>query len=250
MTKEQVIYRAELADVSYSDLKDINFRSLGLDLVKWVENKKTDTQGFIAIDVNDVVYIVWRGSSSKKDFQNDVSVQKFPFIEPGEKIHIGFKSSWESVKDVVFKALTGLDRIESIVICGHSLGAAIATLSAYAIHKELRIDRIECCTLGSPRIGNKKFKENYNLTPIKSLRIVHHNDVVTRTPKFGFHHVNHELRIDDNGNIIIPRYNLNYILKFIGQILTLNTIKDHMTDKYIAALKKWNGEIYNNTQIK
>ena len=240
MTKEQVLYRAELADKAYSEAKDINFRSLGLDLVKWIEHKESDTQGFIAIDSGDVVYLVWRGSSSKKDFQNDASVQKFPFIEPGEKIHIGFKSSWEAVKDLVYKTLMGLDRIESIVICGHSLGGAVATLSAYAIHKELGIDRIECCTIGSPRVGNKKFKENYNLTPIKTLRIVHHNDVVTRSPKFGYHHVNNELRIDDDGNVIVPKYNLERILKFIKSIITLNTVKDHMTDKYLAAIKKWN----------
>ena len=87
---------------------------------------------------------------------------------------------------------------------------------------------------------NKKFKENYNSTPIKTLRIVHHNDVVTRSPKFGYHHVNHELRIDDDGNIIVPKYNLERILKFIKSIITLNTVKDHMTDKYLAAIKKWN----------
>jgi hypothetical protein len=240
MTKEQVLYRAELAEKAYSEAKDINFRSLGLDLVKWIEHKESDTQGFIAIDSNDVVYLVWRGSSSKKDFQNDASVQKFPFIEPGEKIHIGFKSSWEAVRDLVYKTLKELDRIESIVICGHSLGGAVATLSAYAIHKELGIDRIECCTIGSPRVGNKKFKENYNLTPIKTLRIVHHNDVVTRSPKFGYHHVNNELRIDDDGNVIVPKYNLKRILKFIKSVITLNTVKDHMTDKYLAAIKKWN----------
>jgi len=240
MTKEQVLYRAELADKVYSEAKNINFRSLGLDLVKWIEHKGSDTQGFIAIDSNDVVYLVWRGSSSKKDFQNDASVQKFPFIEPGEKIHIGFKSSWESVKELVYKTLMGLERIESIVICGHSLGGAVATLSAYAIHKELGIDRIECCTIGSPRVGNKKFKENYDSTPIKTLRIVHHNDVVTRSPKIGYHHVNHELRIDDEGNVIIPKYDLKRILRFIKSVITLNTVKDHMTDKYLAAIKKWN----------
>ncbi len=240
MTKEQVLYRAELADKVYSEAKSINFRSLGLDLVKWIEHKGSDTQGFIAIDSNDVVYLVWRGSSSKKDFQNDASVQKFPFIEPGEKIHIGFKSSWESVKELVYKTLMSLERIESIVICGHSLGGAVATLSAYAIHKELGIDRIECCTIGSPRVGNKKFKENYDSTPIKTLRIVHHNDVVTRSPKIGYHHVNHELRIDDEGNVIIPKYDLKRILRFIKSVITLNTVKDHMTDKYLAAIKKWN----------
>ena len=41
MTKEQVLYRAELADKAYSEAKDINFRSLGLDLVKWIEHKES-----------------------------------------------------------------------------------------------------------------------------------------------------------------------------------------------------------------
>ena len=132
MTKEEILYNVGLTEKVYSDQKDIDFKSLGLKLVKWVEDKKSDTQGFVATK-DKSIYIVWRGSSSKKDFQNDASIDKVPFIEEGEKVHIGFKSSWQAVKDKTYQALDvalknlGQEHsIDNIIVCGHSLGAAVS----------------------------------------------------------------------------------------------------------------------------
>jgi len=140
MTKEEILYNVGLTEKVYSEKKDIDFKTLGLKLVKWIDHKKSDTQGFIATK-DKTIYIVWRGSSSKKDFQNDASIDKVPFIEEGEKVHIGFKSSWEAVKDQTYEALDkalktlgGEDKIDNIIVCGHSLGAAVTTLFAYSIY--------------------------------------------------------------------------------------------------------------------
>ena len=140
MTKEEILYNIGLTEKVYSEQKDIDFKSLGLKLVKWIEDKKSDTQGFVATK-DKSIYIVWRGSSSKKDFQNDASIDKVPFIGDGEKVHIGFKSSWEAVKDQTYEALDkalktlgGEDKIDNIIVCGHSLGAAVTTLFAYSIY--------------------------------------------------------------------------------------------------------------------
>ena len=65
MTKEEILYNVGLTEKVYSDQKDIDFKSLGLKLVKWIDDKKSDTQGFVAIK-DKSIYIVWRGSSSKK----------------------------------------------------------------------------------------------------------------------------------------------------------------------------------------
>ena len=246
MTKEEILYNIGLTEKVYSDQKDIDFKSLGLKLVKWIEDKKSDTQGFVATK-DKSIYIVWRGSSSKKDFQNDASIDKVPFIEQGEKVHIGFKSSWEAVKDQTYEALDkalktlgGEDKIDNIIVCGHSLGAAVTTLFAYSIYTIYKSNKIISCTIGSPRVGNKVFKQNFDKSPIESLRIVNNLDVVTRTPNIGYHHVNTELRIDEEGKIKKWMIDWQRVGEYFKAVFTGKTAKDHMTSNYISALNKWN----------
>ena len=246
MTKEEILYNVGLTEKVYSEQKDIDFKSLGLKLVKWIEDKKSDTQGFVATK-DKSIYIVWRGSSSKKDFQNDASIDKVPFIEEGEKVHIGFKSSWEAVKDQTYEALDkalkslgGEDKIDNIIVCGHSLGAAVTTLFAYSIYTIYKSNKIISCTIGSPRVGNKVFKTNFDKSPIESLRIVNNLDVVTRTPNIGYHHINTELRIDDDGKVKKWMIDWQRVGEYLKAVFTGKTAKDHMTSNYISALNKWN----------
>jgi predicted lipase len=246
MTKEEILYNVGLTEKVYSEQKDIDFKSLGLKLIKWIEDKKSDTQGFVATK-NKSIYIVWRGSSSKKDFQNDASIDKVPFIMEGEKVHIGFKSSWEAVKDQTYQALDsalkslgGEDKIDNIIVCGHSLGGAVTTLFAYSIYTIYKSNKIISCTIGSPRVGNKVFKANFDKSPIESLRIVNNLDVVTRSPNIGYHHVNTELRIDGEGKIKKWMVDWQRVGEYIKAVFTGKTGKDHMTSNYISALNKWN----------
>ena len=245
MNKKEILYNVGLTDKVYSEQKDINFGALRLKLIKWIDEPNTDTQGFIATkDKN--IYIVWRGSSSKKDFQNDASVAKVPFVMDGEKVHIGFKTCWDAVKDATYEAfesalsmLGGDGEIENIVVCGHSLGAAIATLCAYEIYSIYKSEKVVCCTIGSPRVGNNVFADNFNKSAIECLRIVHNNDIVTTSPIIGYKHVDVQLRIDDNGKVKKWMIDWERAWSYIKSVFTAQNIKDHMTNNYIAALNKW-----------
>jgi hypothetical protein len=241
MTKDEVIYNVQLSDVVYKEQKDIDFKSLGLTSVKWIDDKKSDTQAFVAMKGKSL-YVVFRGTSSKKDAQNDVSIDKVPFINEGDKVHIGFKSSCDAVKDVVLKDITKKSGYNKIVVCGHSLGAAVATLCAYNLSHVFEDTVIECCTIGSPRVGNKTFKNNYDARKIKTLRIVHNHDLVTRSPNIGYYHVNYMLRIDDEGNIKKYMIDWERAWNYIKSVFTGNTIKDHMTASYISSLNKWHAK--------
>lgn len=238
MTKDEIIYNVHLCDVVYKDQKDIDFISLGLSSVKWIDDKKSDTQAFVAMKGKSL-YVVFRGTSSKKDAQNDVSIDKVPFINEGDKVHIGFKSSWDAVKNIILKDITKMSGYNKIIVCGHSLGAAVATLCAYNLSHIFDTVDVECCTIGSPRVGNKTFKNNYDSRKIKTLRIVHNNDVVTHSPFIGYHHVNHMLRIDDEGNVKKFMIDWERAWNYIKSMVTGKNIKDHMTNNYISSLNKW-----------
>jgi hypothetical protein len=243
MTRKEALYNSKLAILAYSTRDQINWDEHGLSLVKWIENKKSDTQGFVAIK-NKSIYIVWRGSESKKDFQNDASIDKVPFINEGEKVHIGFKSAWESVLEDTYDAIdNALENLQeeatNIVVTGHSLGGAIATLYAYSIKKHYPNYNVSSTTIGSPRVGNKVFKENYDNSSIDTLRIVHNNDLVTHTPYIKFYHVNYQLRLDNNGNELKRDKSLKSFWLYVKSIFSGKNIKDHMGDGYLIALENW-----------
>jgi predicted lipase len=243
MTRNEALYNAKLAVLAYSNKDQINWDEYELSLVKWIENKKSDTQGFVAIK-NKSIYVVWRGSESKKDFQNDASIDKVPFIEDGEKVHIGFKYCWESVLGDTYDAIdTALEDLQGeatdIIVCGHSLGGAVATLYAYSIKKHYPHYYVRSTTIGSPRVGNKTFKENYDKSEIDTLRIVHNNDLVTHTPYIGFYHVNYQVRLDNNGNKLKRDTSLSALWLYLRSLFSGKNIKDHMSGGYIKALENW-----------
>ena len=243
MTKREVVYNASLAILAYSKQEQIKWNEYGLELVSWIENKKSDTQGFVATR-DKAIYVVWRGSESKKDFQNDASIDKVPFINDGEKVHIGFKYCWESVVGDTYDAIdTAIENLQGettdIVVCGHSLGGAVATLYAHSIKKHYPHYNVKCVTIGSPRVGNKTFKENYDSYEIDTLRVVHNNDLVTHTPYIGFQHVNYQLRLDTDGNVLKRDKSLDALWLYLKAIFSGKNIKDHMGDGYMEALQNW-----------
>ena len=243
MTKREVVYNASLAILAYSKQEQIKWNEYGLELVSWIENKKSDTQGFVATR-DKAIYVVWRGSESKKDFQNDASIDKVPFINDGEKVHIGFKYCWESVVGDTYDAIdTALENLQGettdIVVCGHSLGGAVATLYAHSIKKHYPHYNVKCVTIGSPRVGNKTFKDNYDSYEIDTLRVVHNNDLVTHTPYIGFQHVNYQLRLDTDGNVLKRDKSLDALWLYLKAIFSGKNIKDHMGDGYMKALQNW-----------
>jgi predicted lipase len=243
MTRNEALYNAKLAVLAYSNEDQIIWDDYELELVKWIENKKSDTQGFVATK-DTTIYVVWRGSESKKDFQNDASIDKVPFINDGEKVHIGFKSCWESVVGDTYDAIdTALENLQGettdIVVCGHSLGGAIATLYAHSIKKHYPHYNIKSVTIGSPRVGNKVFKENYDNSGIDTLRIVHNNDLVTHTPYIGFEHVNYQVRLDTNGNQLKKDTSLKSFGLYLKSIFSGKNVMDHMGEGYISALENW-----------
>ena len=214
-----------------------------------MNDSKTDTQGFTALS-SDTLYIVWRGSSSPKDFLKDAQVKKVNFVEPGEKVHNGFYTAFESVKEDLYSSINyiisnKLDKIKSVVICGHSLGAALTVISSYMICKDFPqiAHLVKNVTIGCPRVGNSIFKDNYNKLVPKSIRIVNDKDLVTRIPKIGYTHINEGITLNEKGEVITYS-SLNpfrHVVEIFLSDVTGEAIKDHMVDNYLKVIDKWDG---------
>lgn len=227
MRLSSLIY--ETTDIVYS----------GLDLVKTIENRHTNTQGAMLEDkANKVLYIVFRGTQEHKDILTDAYClqTEMKVYQHSCKVHVGFHNAYESVKkEITLENFRG----HTVVVCGHSLGGALATLCATVMDHQ----NVNCITFGSPRVGNDNFVDIFKMNVRESYRFVHENDVVPMVPKINYDHVTGRVRIDDNGNEISYMNiwkRISYWLKgFKSFDFRVFSLKDHFMDNYIKAITLW-----------
>ncbi|XP_040995396.1 phospholipase A(1) DAD1, chloroplastic-like [Juglans microcarpa x Juglans regia] len=83
----------------------------------------------------------------------------------------------------------------SLTITGHSLGAALATLTAYDIKTtmERAPELVTVISFGGPRVGNLRFRQLLEKQGTKVLRIVNSEDVITKLPGFVINDSNDEV---------------------------------------------------------
>ncbi|MGE8175206.1 lipase family protein [Pseudomonas fluorescens] len=141
--------------------------------------KNTDTQAYATHD-DRMILIGVRGTAQKWDAWRDGDAEQVPVEDGVGKAHQGFHEGYVAVKAFVTKYVerfrTGDQRI---LVCGHSLGGAIALLLAEWIRRKYDPNVI-LYTFGSPRAGDAEFVEG-----AKSLvhhRIVNNNDPVPSVP--------------------------------------------------------------------
>ncbi len=130
-----------------------------------------------------------------------------------------------------------------LLITGHSLGAALATLLA-SQHQPTAL-----YTFGSPRVGDTRFVET--LQSVDNHRYVDCCDIVTRVPLpvMGYDHVGVPEYIDRNGAITLnpPKETIvqdrfdaveDYLLKYAFQVGNVGAreLADHAPINYVSAV--------------
>ncbi|XP_068634725.1 phospholipase A(1) DAD1, chloroplastic-like [Aristolochia californica] len=91
----------------------------------------------------------------------------------------------ETVRDEVRRLLKRYkDEPISITVTGHSLGAALAVLTAYDITMTFRHQSLPVTvySFAGPRVGNESFRLHVERHGSKILRIVNSQDVITKVP--------------------------------------------------------------------
>jgi len=237
---------AELSALAYSDIH--NYDALGLTLIKTIRSDATDTQGFIAVDhENKILFFVFRGTKGYADIATDFKFPLIPFATKGGKTyaHMGFVNAYLSIASQLTIDMSKYAYYD-IILTGHSLGGALATIAASTTMFPYRTYVV---TFGSPKVGDKKFKEAYKLNVPHSIRVVFEADIVPLMPPFSqFKHVHGELHLDKNGNILKPisffkKIYLSVKLYFkdkTSKDYEAVSLKDHDTPGYIMAVTKLN----------
>lgn len=134
---------------------------------------------------NKLIVIAFRGSRS---IENWVANLDFAMVDvsfcSGCRVHSGFLESWNGVQDGVIKAVQAAQEEYpdfNVVITGHSLGGATATIGAAAL-RAINIPA-DLYTYGAPKSGNHQWATFFSGTDNgESFRVVHKNDLVPTLP--------------------------------------------------------------------
>ena len=149
------------------------------------------------------IFTSFRGSSNTYNWMEDFQVRQIaPYENESIKIEKGFYKNYEYLEPDIFEVLPLLVEkygTNQIMITGHSLGSAAATLFAYDISSYPLYEIAYFYIFGSPRVGNQAFVDDFN-KKIEGYRVVHNNDVVSSVPPKTFDYAHISLGICYNEN--------------------------------------------------
>jgi len=171
----------------------------------------TDNTCYVATNDNTKeIVLVFRGTEirSINNFVTDLKFAKSSVDLdnfPNCSVHTGFLKSYKAHRAVIMDKLPGIMqnfRDYNLVIMGHSLGGAQATICAMDLLYNNGLST-RLVTLGSPRVGDSDFYNNFDPSKIQHIRFTHDNDAVVHLPPewFGFKHVQHEVW-SHNGQLV------------------------------------------------
>ncbi|KAK3316909.1 Alpha/Beta hydrolase protein [Apodospora peruviana] len=167
-----------------------------------------DTRGLIAIDpARSLIVVSFRGSSSVRNWATDITFPQVPCtLTLGCLVHVGFASAWEEVEDQVIAgvaAARAANPTYSLVVTGHSLGGAVATLATACLRQAGH--PADLYTYGSPRVGNIIFAQFVTEQAGNEYRVTHTDDPVPKLPPItlNYAHTSPEYWITTDENEVV-----------------------------------------------
>ncbi|MEL6104392.1 MAG: trypsin-like peptidase domain-containing protein [Planctomycetota bacterium] len=155
-------------------------------------------QAIVAIE-DDLVVVAFRGTANRRNWL--INLNTFG-TEAGNygKVHGGFYHAFQSARPALEQYI---DRHaasqQKLVLAGHSLGGALATIAAAEWHE--RYDLLSMYTVGQPAAGKRDFRgyvaQNFE---DRFFRMVNEDDLVPMVPP-GYKHVGKLLHFQPDGTV-------------------------------------------------
>lgn len=137
----------------------------------------TTTQGFLVLSFRGTTFTTPDGKGTTADLESDFYSTQLTYMGCGNvttcSVHAGFYGVYKSLAPYLIEALhaaipTSQRATTPIVVTGHSLGGAVATIAAYELAAAGYLVR-GVYTFGSPRVGNAAFAAAFNMAVARAL---------------------------------------------------------------------------------
>lgn len=156
-----------------------------------IYDKATDTSVGVAADAADDTYVFFPGSTTLKDWAVNVNILSDNI--PADwgcgssaplRVHRGYLRAFQAVADRLFHIVQArMHRVGGrLILCGHSLGGALATLAGLYFACKMPEVRpyITVITFGSPQVGDGNFVKFFDRIVPYSVRVVNPMDPIPR----------------------------------------------------------------------
>lgn len=208
----EIDYYVKFAGASYCDKKCSYCKKMDFDveLIRLV-NKTTNINALVAVlPRKQEIVVSYRGSDGPVKFLGSAFAFQTPFAwVKGGYVHENVFYYMNSIHSDVIKTLVPLFKKYPgyrLLLTGHSLGGALATLSAPFISRDMKIpySQMRIITYGQIRVGNLPFAMWYNHLNINFTRVVNGIDGIADFPSFSndWVHIQQEVYIK-NGDYFV-----------------------------------------------
>ena len=243
--KERSLLFAKLAEISYNDnIKEVKkqVKTLGFTTVEFYNRE--GAQAYRFANKEDMV-IACRGTQPTEFNDIAADLKAMPVVaETVSRVHRGFKAEVDELWPMVLEDLVAKAPKQKLWFCGHSLGAAMATIMASRCYYEETVPNPEeLYTYGSPRVGWKGYTVHLGVT---HHRWKNNNDIVTTVPLriMGYTHHGNEHYMNAYGDVRKMSGWQRTKDKWRGIWMGLkaggvDSFSDHSMTNYIANLEKW-----------
>jgi len=159
-----------------------------------------------------LIVVVFRGSQEPQDWMTNFSFKDDDFKQKG-RVHRGFKQAielfFQTIKQqdltakhlpvTVLEDCKAINEHSTIILAGHSLGGALATLAGCHLYEMgIKQENLEIYTFGAPPVGTEDFCSYYK-DKLNIYRIINENDVVPKLDKITkFFHLGEEIILPSN----------------------------------------------------
>lgn len=139
------------------------------------------------------MYIAFAGTENSTDVKTDTTATdtRFPaeWLRPGDhaaRVHSGFLRVYTQLRPRLLRLVAGVPPGTSLVLCGHSLGGALATLAALDLSSSS--SKVQVYTFGQPQVGDGGFVKLFDARVPNAVRVVNPYDPVPRSLSAVFLH--------------------------------------------------------------
>ena len=172
--------------------------------VRFVRNKDGLLSMIILDTERRVCDIVFCGTADVQDIRMNIRAWKTVLPLPRHNgdvyVHSGFlrQLKTDSTMDRIFEILDTTTPDWHYVVCGHSLGGALAVLfTVFLCHHMNGTTKLQVVTYGAPRVGNVEFAMMFDSLHIECTQIMHRQDPVPHMPKYGYIHAGHTVWVPE-----------------------------------------------------
>lgn len=184
-------YPGKVRDAAGATLTDRfgdSYRELGLELLATLEtDRRGEDMPVLVLADSDLLLVVFRGSEASgtdailRDWlQTDAQIELVPFGDV--RVHRGFSLALGSFYEELTDTLRRLRDGRRLWLTGHSLGGALANLTALQLFRD-GIQVTGVVTFASPRVGDAAWQERFESAfGERAQQWIHDHDPVTRLP--------------------------------------------------------------------